>query len=112
MRPQKWLFVIYELRHGIRIVQFVPTNINHFCRWLQVKPDYGVAVFTVGLVATFVGQTGATALMQRLQRRSVVIGCMAALMVLSTVVMYAEAFVKTRSAILRHELWNGGSICS
>jgi len=54
---------------------------------LQVKPDYGVAVFAVGLVATFAGQTGATALMRRLQRRSVVIGCMASLMILSTVVM-------------------------
>ena len=77
-----------------------------------MKPDYGVAVFTVGLVATFVGQTGATALMRRLQRRSVVIGCMASLMILSTVVMYAEAFVKTRSAIQRHELWDVGTICS
>ena len=77
-----------------------------------MKPDYGVAVFTVGLVATFIGQTGATALMQRLQRRSVVIGCMASLMILSTVVMYAEAFVKTRSAIRQHGLWDVGSICS
>ena len=77
-----------------------------------MKPDYGIAVFTVGLVSTFVGQTGATALMQRLQRRSVVIGCMAALMILSTVVMYAEAVVKTREAVQRHELWQHGTICS
>ena len=77
-----------------------------------MKPDYGVAVFTVGLVATFAGQTGATALMRRLQRRSVVIGCMAALMILSTVVMYAEAVVKTLEAFRRHELWVTGHICS
>ena len=82
------------------------------CCLLQVKPDYGIAVFTVGLVATFVGQTGATALMRRLQRRSVVIGCMASLMILSTVVMYAEAVVKTREATRQHELWNIGHICS
>lgn len=83
-----------------------------FSRLLQVKPDYGVAVFAVGLVATFAGQTGATALMRRLQRRSVVIGCMASLMMLSTVVMCAEAVVKTREAFQRHELWDTGHICS
>ena len=77
-----------------------------------MKPDYGIVVFTVGLVATFAGQTGATVLMQRLQRRSVVIGCMAALMILSTFVMYAEAIVKTREAFQRHGLWEHGNICS
>lgn len=44
------------------------------------RPDYGVAMFLVGFLVTLAGQAAAYWLMQRLQRRSVVIFCMAALM--------------------------------
>lgn len=74
--------------------------------------DYGVALFVIGLVATFIGQTGATHLMRRLERRSVIIGCMASLMLLSTVVMYGEAAVRIRAAVHDQSLWLLGDICS
>ena len=44
------------------------------------RADYGVAMFSVGFLVTLAGQAAAYWLMQRLQRRSVVIFCMAALM--------------------------------
>ena len=74
--------------------------------------DYGVALFGIGLVATFVGQTGAHALMRHMQRRSVIIGAMASLMLLSTVVMYGEAAARIHAALHEQALWKFGDICT
>jgi len=74
--------------------------------------DYGIALFVIGLVATFVGQTGAHALMKRMQRRSVIVYCMASLMLLSTVVMYGEAAARIHAALHEESLWQFGDICS
>lgn len=74
--------------------------------------DYGVVLFAIGLVATFIGQSGASELMRRFERRSIIIGCMAAFMLLSTVVMYGEAAARTYAAFEDNTLWELGSICS
>lgn len=50
--------------------------------------------------------------MRHLQRRSVIIGCMASFMLLSTVVMYGEAVARIFAAIEDNSMWEFGSICS
>ena len=50
-------------------------GISNFCRY-----DYGAAILVLGFVATMLGQMGAHWLMTRLQRRSVIVFCMAALL--------------------------------
>lgn len=50
-------------------------GVGKFCRY-----DYGVAILVLGFAATMLGQMGAHWLMTRLQRRSVVVFCMAALL--------------------------------
>lgn len=52
----------------------------HDLRALFCRADYGIAMFVVGFVVTLAGQAAATWLMQRLQRRSVIVFCMASLM--------------------------------
>ena len=61
---------------------------------------------------TFLGQIGTAKLMQHLERRSVIIGCMASFMLLSTGVMMGEAVVRILAAIKDESLWELGSICS
>lgn len=50
-------------------------GVSNVCRY-----DYGVAILVLGFVATMLGQMGAHWLMTWLQRRSVVVFCMAALL--------------------------------
>lgn len=47
---------------------------------MPCRADYGSVLFVLGFAATLVGQLGAHWLMTRLNRRSVVVFCMAALL--------------------------------
>ena len=77
------------------------------CSW-----DYAGAVFVLGLVVTLVGQGVCYWLMDRLQRRSIIIFSMAGLLTLSSVIIYWEAVMALMQAIKSHTLLSFGSICS
>lgn len=77
------------------------------CSW-----DYAGAVFVLGLVVTLAGQGVCYWLMDRLQRRSIIIFSMAGLLTLSSVVIYWEAVTAVMQAINTHTLLSFGSICS
>jgi hypothetical protein len=49
--------------------------------------------------------------MQRLNRRSIIVIAMAVLMLISSVVIYYEALESTIEAIRAHSLFNFGKIC-
>jgi hypothetical protein len=68
---------LYEIAAvcNCRRVQVDARRCNGGCRY-----DYGVAILVLGFVATMLGQMGAHWLMTRLQRRSVIVFCMAALL--------------------------------
>lgn len=74
--------------------------------------DYAGAVFVLGLVVTLAGQGVCYWLMDRLQRRSIIIFSMAGLLTLSSVVIYWEAVTAVMQAINTHTLLSFGSICS
>ena len=50
------------------------------CSLIVYRYDYGIVLFILGFAATLAGQLGAHWLMTRLQRRSIVVFSMAALM--------------------------------
>ena len=66
----------------------------------------------LGLVVTLAGQGACYWLMDRLQRRSIIIFSMAGLLTLSSVVIYWEAVMALMQAINTHTLLSFGSICS
>eukprot|EP00891_Asterochloris_glomerata_P002973 jgi/Astpho2/2973/Aster-x0136 len=74
--------------------------------------DYAGAVFVLGLIVTLAGQGVCYWLMDRLQRRSIIIFSMAGLLTLSSVVIYWEAVTAVMQAINTHTLLSFGSICS
>ena len=57
-------------------------------------------------------QIACYALMRVLDRRSVIVFAMAALMLLSMIIIDYEAVLGTIAAVHEHRLWNWGSICS
>ena len=66
----------------------------------------------LGLAVTLAGQGVCYWLMDRLQRRSIIIFSMAGLLTLSSVVIYWEAVTAVMQAINTHTLLSFGSICS
>ena len=56
-------------------------------------------------------QAACTLLMNALNRRSVVVIAMTALMAISLGIIMYEAFISTEEAVWQHKLWRWGRIC-
>ncbi|KAK9864853.1 hypothetical protein WJX84_005030 [Apatococcus fuscideae] len=82
-----------------------------FISFGAIDVDYGVAVFTVGLVSTLFGQFACYRLMQILKRRSIPIFAMTGLMAMAMVGVWVQTSISTWDAARSGHILDTGTIC-